>query len=39
MKFYEDIIGLVGKTPLVRINKMTKPHGIKANRFGKDGEP
>lgn len=35
MKFYEDIVGLVGNTPLVRINKLTKQHGIKAQVFAK----
>lgn len=35
MKFYKDILGLVGNTPLVRINQMAKQHGIKANIFAK----
>ncbi len=35
MKFYEDIVGLVGNTPLVRINNLTKQHNIKAQVFAK----
>ena len=35
MKFYSDIIGLVGKTPLVKINNLTKQHKIKAQVFAK----
>ena len=35
MKFYKDIIELVGKTPLVKINNLTKPHNIKAQIFAK----
>ena len=35
MKFYENIVGLVGNTPLVRINNLTKPHNIKAQVFAK----
>lgn len=35
MKFYSDIIGLVGNTPLVQINKFTKQQGIKAKVFAK----
>ncbi len=35
MKFYNDIIGLVGKTPLVKINNLTKQHKIKAQVFAK----
>lgn len=35
MKFYNDIIGLVGKTPLVRINKLAAGQGIKAQIFAK----
>ncbi len=35
MKFYEDIVGLVGNTPLVRINRLTKQHNIKAQVFAK----
>lgn len=35
MKFYNDVIGLIGNTPLVRINNITKKHGIKAKVFAK----
>ncbi len=35
MKVYEDIIGLVGNTPLVRVNNLTREHGIKAQVFAK----
>jgi len=35
MKFYTDILGLIGKTPLVKINHITKKHGIKAKVFAK----
>jgi cystathionine beta-synthase len=35
MKFYNDIIGLVGNTPLVKVNHLTKQHGIKAQVFAK----
>ena len=35
MKFYSDILGLVGNTPLVRINKLTRQHKIKAKIFAK----
>jgi cystathionine beta-synthase len=35
MKFYSDIIGLVGNTPLVQINNLTKQHNIKAKIFAK----
>ncbi|MGI8542228.1 MAG: pyridoxal-phosphate dependent enzyme [Aridibacter sp.] len=35
MKFYSDIIGLVGNTPLVQINNLTKQHHIKAKVFAK----
>ncbi len=35
MKFYNDILGLIGKTPLVRINKLAKKHGIKAKILAK----
>src|ERR671916_161075 len=33
MKVYENILGLIGKTPLVRLNRMTE--GIKAQVFAK----
>ncbi len=35
MKFYKDIIGLVGNTPLVRVNKLTAQQNIKAQVFAK----
>lgn len=35
MKVYNDIIGLVGNTPLVRVNNLTREHGIKAQVFAK----
>ena len=35
MKFYSDILGLVGNTPLVQINNLTKQHNIKAQIFAK----
>ncbi len=35
MKFYNDILALIGNTPLVRINHITKPHKIKATILAK----
>ena len=35
MKFYNDILGLIGNTPLVKINNLTRQHGIKAQVFAK----
>ncbi|MBX7053362.1 MAG: pyridoxal-phosphate dependent enzyme [Pyrinomonadaceae bacterium] len=35
MKFYNDILGLIGKTPLVRINNITKQLKIKAPIYAK----
>src|SRR4051794_6664650 len=35
MKFYNDVLGLIGNTPLVRVNHLTKQHGIKAQVFAK----
>src|ERR1044071_201498 len=35
MKFHSDILGLIGKTPLVRINNITKQHKIKAPVYAK----
>jgi cystathionine beta-synthase len=35
MKFYDDILALVGNTPLVRINHLTKQHKIKAPIYAK----
>lgn len=35
MKYYNDIIGLIGNTPLVRINNITRQHKIKAQVYAK----
>ncbi|MEZ5428856.1 MAG: pyridoxal-phosphate dependent enzyme [Pyrinomonadaceae bacterium] len=35
MKFYNDILGLIGNTPLVKINNLTRQQGIKARVFAK----
>ncbi|QYO66049.1 PLP-dependent cysteine synthase family protein [Leptolyngbya sp. 7M] len=35
MKFSENVLELIGNTPLVRINNLTKPHKIKAQIFAK----
>lgn len=35
MKFYDDILGLIGNTPLVRINNITKQLKIKAPVYAK----
>lgn len=35
MKYYENILGLIGNTPLVKINNLTKKFGIKAQVFAK----
>jgi cystathionine beta-synthase len=35
MKFYSDILGLIGNTPLVKINKLADQQGIKAQIFAK----
>ncbi len=35
MNFYKNALELVGKTPLVRINTLTKEHNIKAQVFAK----
>src|SRR3982750_806619 len=35
MEFHESVLGLIGKTPLVRINNLTKEHGIKATILAK----
>ncbi len=35
MKFYKDILGRIGNTPLVRINNITRQHKIKAQVFAK----
>ena len=35
MKFYNDVLGLIGNTPLVKINQLTAQHKIKAQVFAK----
>jgi cystathionine beta-synthase len=35
MNFHNDILGLIGKTPLVRVNNITKQHKIKATILAK----
>ena len=35
MNYYENILGLIGNTPLVRINHITKEHKVKAPIFAK----
>jgi cystathionine beta-synthase len=35
MKLYNDVLGLIGNTPLVRINHITKQHKVKAQVFAK----
>jgi cystathionine beta-synthase len=35
MKAYDNILGLIGNTPLVRIKNLTKQHKIKAQIYGK----
>ena len=35
MKFYSDVLSLIGDTPLVKINNLTKQHGVKAQVFAK----
>ncbi len=35
MKFYNDVLGLIGNTPLVKINTLAKQQGIKAQMFAK----
>src|SRR5688572_15941599 len=35
MKFYNDVLGLIGDTPMVRINHITRKHKIKAQVLGK----
>ena len=35
MKSYNDILGLIGNTPLVRINNITKQHKIKVPIYAK----
>lgn len=35
MKYYNDVLALIGKTPLVRINNITKQYKIKAQVYAK----
>lgn len=35
MKVYDNILGIIGNTPLVKINNITKQHGIKAQVYAK----
>jgi cysteine synthase A len=35
MKFYNDVLGLIGNTPLVKINALAARHKIKAQIFAK----
>ncbi len=35
MNFYDNILGLIGNTPMVRVNHITKKHRIKAQVLGK----
>lgn len=35
MNFSENILGLIGKTPMVRVNNLAKEHGIKATILAK----
>lgn len=35
MKFYNNVLSLIGNTPLVKINNLTRQHGIKAQVFAK----
>src|SRR5215203_4652892 len=35
MKFHNDILGLIGRTPLVQVNNLTKLHKIKAKVLAK----
>jgi cystathionine beta-synthase len=35
MKFYNDITSLIGNTPLVKINQLTRQHHVKAQVFAK----
>jgi cystathionine beta-synthase len=35
MKLYDSVLGLIGNTPLVKINNLTKQHGIKAQVYAK----
>jgi cystathionine beta-synthase len=35
MKVYENVLGLIGNTPLVKINNITRQHGIRAQVYAK----
>jgi cystathionine beta-synthase len=35
MKFYDNVLGLIGNTPLVKINHLTKQGGVKAEVYAK----
>jgi len=35
MKYYENVLGIIGNTPLVKITKLTEQYGIKAQIFAK----
>ncbi len=35
MKVYDNVLGIIGNTPLVRINNITRQHGIKAQIYAK----
>lgn len=35
MKLYDNILGVIGNTPLVKINNLTRQHGIKAQIYAK----
>lgn len=35
MKFHNDVLGLIGNTPMVRVNNITKKHKIRAQVFAK----
>lgn len=35
MRLYDNVLGIIGNTPLVKINNITKQHGIKAQVYAK----
>ncbi|MFN6962693.1 MAG: pyridoxal-phosphate dependent enzyme [Pyrinomonadaceae bacterium] len=35
MKFYQNVLELIGGTPLVKVNHITRQHGVKAQIFAK----
>jgi cystathionine beta-synthase len=35
MNFYQDVLGLIGNTPLIKVNHITKKHKIRAHVFAK----